>query len=314
MSYESLGALLRHHRKRAGLSQSELAKRFERTQSWLAKIEHDDLIPELETIRELAVVLDADEMEYVGAYIIASHPSLFQTDPSWELVMSLAEETLKPEVEVAPELSWATALSRKDIEIKADKLNQHLFPVEYEHGRAIPLERYIPLEGEVQFNVDHMLPYPLRVTQSDGKHEGSARFDAERSCFHIELRKDLASRAMRGDGRARFTFAHEIGHVILHHKQLEKYQGSMYRDTLCTASERLKEGQRIYEHPEWQANAYAGALLVPTHGARRLVRYIRDHKTDPEVTATDVADTFKVSYQMANIRLSQLLPRLLSDD
>lgn len=60
--------------------------------------------------------------------------------------------------------------------------------------------------------------------------------------------------------RFRFTLAHEIGHLILH--------GDIYRTfSACTPSEwneiqlRLKDKER--KAYEWQANCFAGLILVP---------------------------------------------------
>ena len=68
----------------------------------------------------------------------------------------------------------------------------------------------------------------------------------------IRLREDIYLGANRGNGRDRFTIAHEIGHLLLH----QNNNVSLYRLEPHT---RLKP----YEDPEWQANAFAGELLMP---------------------------------------------------
>lgn len=70
----------------------------------------------------------------------------------------------------------------------------------------------------------------------------------------IRIREDVYLRAADGEGRDRFTIAHEIGHLFLHEKSAI---------ALC----RLEPNQRLkpYEDPEWQANAFGGELLAPSY-------------------------------------------------
>lgn len=70
--------------------------------------------------------------------------------------------------------------------------------------------------------------------------------------------------------RARFTGAHEIAHVVLHAKYLQ------HRILDGGNVLRLKRGNiRPFEDPECQANAFAAALLMPTHHVARL-EYFRE--------------------------------------
>jgi Zn-dependent peptidase ImmA (M78 family) len=71
---------------------------------------------------------------------------------------------------------------------------------------------------------------------------------------YIMIREDVYDGACRGEGRDRFTCAHEVGHFLLHSNSSVKLA-------------RLEKGLKIkpYEDPEWQANAFAGELLVPNY-------------------------------------------------
>lgn len=64
------------------------------------------------------------------------------------------------------------------------------------------------------------------------------------------LRDDCYDGAARGVPRDRFTVAHEIGHLIMHVGTLNRTDGG---------------GEKLpaYLDPEWQANYFAGALLMP---------------------------------------------------
>ena len=74
------------------------------------------------------------------------------------------------------------------------------------------------------------------------------------SCNTIRIREDVYNKAATGDGRARFTILHEIGHLLLHDNE---------NVALC----RTPLGSRIkaYEDPEWQADAFSGELLMAEH-------------------------------------------------
>jgi len=64
----------------------------------------------------------------------------------------------------------------------------------------------------------------------------------------------------RYKNRLRFSFAHEIGHYILHRYAYEQLDFDTPRDLLEFISN-VPEDE--YEDFEWQANEFAGRLLVP---------------------------------------------------
>ena len=70
----------------------------------------------------------------------------------------------------------------------------------------------------------------------------------------VALRQDVYEGLLAHNGRDRFTACHEIGHAVLHGRTLN----------------RLRPGQKpiTYCDPEWQANEFAGALLMPAHMMR----------------------------------------------
>jgi Zn-dependent peptidase ImmA (M78 family)/transcriptional regulator with XRE-family HTH domain len=63
----------------------------------------------------------------------------------------------------------------------------------------------------------------------------------------LRLRNDVYEAACNDDGRARFTACHELGHYLLHRK---------------VAMARTRDVEPIYEDSEWQADVFAGALLM----------------------------------------------------
>ena len=67
----------------------------------------------------------------------------------------------------------------------------------------------------------------------------------------IRLREDVYDGLYRGVGRDRFTAAHELGHYIMHRK-------------VPIVFHRQEHGNLAsYRDSEWQANTFAGDLLMP---------------------------------------------------
>lgn len=65
----------------------------------------------------------------------------------------------------------------------------------------------------------------------------------------IQIREDIYEGACKGIGRDRFTCAHELGHYFLHSNSNPRFaRGGDYR---------------IYCSAEWQANVFAGEILIP---------------------------------------------------
>jgi len=74
--------------------------------------------------------------------------------------------------------------------------------------------------------------------------------------------------------------------------------------------EKLPPGTPIFRSPEWQANVWAAAFLMPTPAVRRYLE--RLSQTGEEFTREGFAAHFQVSRQAAAIRLEKLLPALVS--
>lgn len=99
----------------------------------------------------------------------------------------------------------------------------------------------------------------------------------------IQIRKDVYERAINGEGRDRFTIAHEIGHYFMHGQ-----------DNVRLA--RLGELKTVqaYRDPEWQANTFAAELLMPIY------------LIDKEDSCFEIAEKFGVSLSAAEIRLKKI--------
>lgn len=124
--------------------------------------------------------------------------------------------------------------------------------------------------------------FELRVEEDDdmGDYEAYTTLDGR----EIVLRESVYQGAYAGNGRDRFTVAHELGHRLLHTSSKTKLARS------------AKDGQKIrpHESSEAQANRFAAALLMPAH-----LIGIKD-------TPSDLAKRFGVSRSAACYRLKSL--------
>jgi hypothetical protein len=97
----------------------------------------------------------------------------------------------------------------------------------------------------------------------------------------IKLRQDVYNGACDGKGRDRLTMAHELGHYVLH-------------DDLTFPRKTNPSEIPAYRNSEWQANCFAGELLVSA-------RYAKNCSSAIEVT-----DRFGVSYECGSYQFNAL--------
>lgn len=96
----------------------------------------------------------------------------------------------------------------------------------------------------------------------------------------IEVRDDVYDKLCMGNGMARFTIAHEFGHLFLH------------RSPILQMGDGIHER---YEDSEWQANTFAAEFLMPIEECKHLK------------TAADISKKFGVSIPAATHRLNRVL-------
>ncbi len=140
----------------------------------------------------------------------------------------------------------ARPLSRRDIRALATR-------VRAASGYA---ERpYIDVEEMLDFILPKLMPefgYGVLPSRETGNNHGLA--DPDRA--FIWLRDDVYDRACQGKGRDRLTIVHEVGHVLLHTSDIVLRRGD--------------DQPEPFRDPEWQANCFAGELLM----AHTLVRQL----------------------------------------
>jgi len=88
------------------------------------------------------------------------------------------------------------------------------------------------------------------LPKEDMENKCGETFPEER---HILIREDIYEEAYKEMPFARTTLAHELYHLFFHGGEAI---------SLCRTDSEIK-ARRAYEDPEWQANCFAGELLVP---------------------------------------------------
>lgn len=204
------------------------------------------------------------------------------------------------------ELTRVPAAAYRHLESDAEDLAGRLFADEVSAGGAIPIDSALQRLSEIAL-LRNLPSIPVFVEDPALREEGVTEYLGGE--LRIRLRQDVAENARNGVGRSRFTAAHELGHAILHHRELATVNGHAFRDQRCTPIEKLPCGARIYESPDWQANSWAGAFLMPYAAVSAFLRRQR-YKDDFDVDA--LASNFLVSSQVARIRVEKLLPRLVA--
>lgn len=99
---------------------------------------------------------------------------------------------------------------------------------------------------------------------------------------HINIREDIYEKACNGDPFSKTTLAHELYHLFFHDEETI---------SLCRI-DGTSTAIKVYEDPEWQANCFAGELLV----SKQLVE---------NLTVEEVVKKCEVSKTMARYQLEQ---------
>ena len=132
------------------------------------------------------------------------------------------------------------------INTKAEQLLNHVLPNQ-------PYDQPIPIDCLIDLNLPNVLDYQLELTDAPMHIEGAAIITSDGD-KKIIIPENTFKMAMNGDSRSRFTLAHELGHIALKH-----YNGETVTGNLKMSKQHIPS----FRDPEWQANTFAGAILVP---------------------------------------------------
>lgn len=121
----------------------------------------------------------------------------------------------------------------------------------------------------------------IKIVSDDALPDEEAR--AYPKLWLIKIRRGMYEGLRRGDARARWTLAHELGHIFLQHPRRKI---ARKRDPAS-----VSPINRVYEY---EANTFAAALLAPYDDAK-------DFKS-----AEQIRDTFQISLEAAQFRLVEI--------
>lgn len=131
--------------------------------------------------------------------------------------------------------------------------------------------------------------------------EGYARYDRQKNIVEILASQQTYDWLEGKLPRAAYFIAHELGHCLLHADQLVRLAQMPTQQQ--AAFHRGRKEHMPYEDTEWQANAFASALLMPAEGLRML------EQAYGCLTISMIAERFAVSMEAAGYRLAQFVKR-----
>lgn len=176
--------------------------------------------------------------------------------------------------------------SYKSIERAARILLERCAPECLKSPRATPIANILEFDLVSQYDFGFGVE-PLS-TNEHGYTDPLAR--------EIILSEDTYERLLADDGHARFTSGHEAGHALLHAGQLKM---RLVNDGRLIKLHR--KDIKPFVDPEWQANAFSAALLMPAATVRELTE-----RVSGAFQIARVVSVFKVSVPCARIRLEVL--------
>jgi hypothetical protein len=175
--------------------------------------------------------------------------------------------------------------SKRDLEVHANGLITKYFPYLLSKPGEFPIldffEHILPRDYSLDTGVELLSDGVEGITWPDGR---------------VLVSEETYRAAARRNGRARFTIAHEACHGIRHRTQIKR----ALVDTGQLVLHRRADIE-CFRDPEWQANYFAGALLMPESMVRKLSA--EEPRMFLPLTMTDI---FGVSEKAAEVRLAKL--------
>ena len=181
---------------------------------------------------------------------------------------------------------------------KLEKLAAHVRSLlGYSPTEAIDtLQLFDGLDIEVRDGTGRDIPIHGGVIELTGS-EGFAKYDGDRCVIEILASHETYDWLENGHPRGGFFVAHELGHCLLHTDQLVRLAQMPKMQQAALQRGGQKVDHEAYQDTEWQANAFAGALLMPAGGLHIL------EQQHGELSEGIVTEHFHVSTEAAGYRL-----------
>jgi hypothetical protein len=180
-------------------------------------------------------------------------------------------------------------LSDLDVRENANRLRRFLGWADAERIDVIALEQVTEI-----WTVQGVKPFRIEVVADADLPSDSGRTSYDGAGLLVQIPRHIRHDAFMGDGYARYTVAHELGHAVLHLDKL--IQGAaMPRRRIGNATSNWVPKFKSAEH---QAMVFGGAFLINDVLARRL--------SSPEEVSVQAG----VSLQAARIYFEQVQEEL----
>jgi len=170
-----------------------------------------------------------------------------------------------------------------------------------EHLKLSPIDALDALRlfenlDEISITITGGMEIPFRsgvVALEDS--EGYVRYDRSKNIIEMLASELTYERIESGNPRAVYFVAHELGHCVLHTDQLVRL--AKMPTELQATYHRGRADHQTCEDTEWQANAFASALLMPARGIQAIEH---EHQA---INTPLIAMRFGVSLEAARYRL-----------
>lgn len=190
-------------------------------------------------------------------------------------------------------------LSYRKIEARATQIRENL---QLSFAEALDaLNLFENLDSiSIELRDGKIIPFRYGVETLEDS-EGYARYDQAKNILEILASEETYSWLERQHPRAAYFVAHELGHCVLHTDQLVRL--AKMPTNQQAAYHRGRANHAACEDTEWQANAFASALLMPARGLDAIEREF------PHLPVSLIAARFRVSREAATYRREMYLKR-----
>ncbi len=174
-----------------------------------------------------------------------------------------------------------------------------------------PRANTIPVDVEKLIEIDLKLQI-IPIASLKPKCDTDALLSNDLRSVLVDLEQFVNEKNLN---RLRFTFAHEIGHLILHSDLFKLFKFSSVDDWISTFN---NFEDKLYKDIEFQANEFAGRLLIPPNKLIEVVNQMQDkiemwkNSTSLPVSnnfieyiARTISQVFGVSQKVAQIRIEK---------
>lgn len=165
-------------------------------------------------------------------------------------------------------------------------------------------ERTSGLKAELPIDIEYMIEIMegIKVDYFDD----SAGFAPDvLGAYDFTGDKMFVRQAIEHEGRRRFTLAHEYGHYVLHKPHFLQQVLDLFDGESHKVVQLNREAGDSRNKLEWQANAFAGQILMPTKLVEAQFSSSRERMNTGQLVQ-ELAANANVSLASAEIRLKQM--------